>query len=527
MDDLALRVHGEDRDKFKAAIRRVRLPNGTFRTDVRVPLRPGRDRVLHLRGRRLESPNGDKRVEASVQDVTERWKTAKRIKYLSLHDSLTGLGNREYFYRDLRQQLERAGSDQASVAVLTVGLNDFGTITGTMGDTVAAELLREVGRRLVATVSPARLDEGPGASDALEGCVTRLGDAEFAVVVQLDTREDAASLADTILCCLDDAYWVGTEDIAINASIGISLWPDDAADVETLARNCHSALQQSRLGGHNQYQFYDGSRHREASRLLRMAILLRRAIENDELEVYYQPRVRPDTGAIVAVEALARWTNDELGPVEPSEFIPLAEEAGLVRPLGDWCLRVVAGDLARWRERGARDLRVAVNISQQQLTRGIVESILDATRGVDPSDLELEVTESALIERPDEALAVLNELGERGFRISLDDFGTGYSSLSYIRQLPIDAVKIDRSFIKELATSEDARSITWTIIMMCQALNLEAVAEGVETKAQQQVLIELGCDEAQGYLFGRPMSAAHLEKHLEKHDMIDAQLTVA
>ena len=527
VEDLTLRVHDDDREKFRAAIRRARAIDGTFRTDVRVPLRPGRDRVLHLRGRRRDARDGDARVEASVQDVTERWKTAKRIKYLSLHDSLTELGNREYFYRDLRRQLKRAGKRQRSVAVLTVGLNDFGRITGTMGDTVAAGLLREVARRLVDTLTPRELEGESAAGDAPRGCATRSGDAEFAVVVELCSREEAASLANAILNRLAAAFRIDEQDVAINASIGISLWPDDAADVETLTRNCQSALQQSRLAGPNQHRFYDGSRHREASRLLRMAVLLRQAIENEELEVHYQPLVRPDSGAIVAVEALSRWTSDELGEVEPSEFIPLAEEAGLVRQLGNWCFRVVARDLARWRDLGASDLRVAVNISQQQLTRGIVEGILDATRGVDPSDLELEVTESALIEHPKEALSVLNELGERGFRISLDDFGTGYSSLSYIRQLPIDAVKIDRSFIKELATSEDAHAITWTIIMMCQALGLEAVAEGVETKEQREVLIELGCNEAQGYLFGRPMPADRLERFLEKHDLIDAQLTVA
>jgi len=526
MEDLARRVHGDDREKFAAAIRRARLANGPFRTDVRVPLRPGRDRVLHLRGRRREGRDGCRRVEASVQDVTERWKTARRIRYLSLHDSLTGLGNREYFYRDLRRQIKRAGRAQSSVAVFTIGLNDFESITGAMGDAVAAELLREVAHRLVAVASSATLGGDAGATDLSRGCVTRLADADFAIVVEIGTREEAASLADTILCRLSDAFSVADEDIAVNASIGISLWPDDAADVETLTRNCHSALQQSRLGRHNQYRFYDGSRHREASRLLRMAVLLKRAIENDELEVHYQPRVRPDTGAIVAVEALARWSSDELGRVQPSEFIPLAEEAGLVLPLGNWCLRVVAGDLVRWRGLGAHDLRVAVNISRQQLTRGIVEGILHATSGVEPSDLELEVTESALIEHPDEALAVLNELGEHGFRISLDDFGTGYSSLSYIRQLPIDAVKIDRSFIKELATSEDAHAITWTIIMMCQALNLEAVAEGVETEAQRKVLIELGCDEAQGFLFGRPMPAHRLERFLRQHRIIETLLTV-
>lgn len=526
-EDLTLRVHGDDREKFEAAIRRARLASGTFRTDVRVPLRPGRDRVLHLRGRRREDRGGGGCIEASVQDVTERWKTARRIRYLSLHDPLTGLGNREYFYRDLRHQIKHAGRAQSSVAVLTVGLNDFESITGAMGDAIAADLLREVGRRLATIASPAPSHGGPAAGDAPRGCVTRLADAEFAVVVGLGTREEAESLADAILCRLADPFSIADDDVAINTSIGISLWPDDAADVETLTRNCRSALQQSKLAGHNQYRFYDGSRHREASRLLRMAVLLKRAIERDELEAYYQPRVRPDTGAIVAVEALARWTSDELGPVEPGEFIPLAEEAGLVCALGDWCLRVVARDLARWRELGARNLRVAVNISRQQLTRGIVEGILHATRGVEPSHLELEVTESALIEHPDEALAVLNELGEHGFRISLDDFGTGYSSLSYIRQLPIHAVKIDRSFIKELATSEDAHAITWTIIMMCQALNLEAVAEGVETRAQRDVLIELGCNEAQGFLFGRPMPASRLERFLRKHQIIDTQLTVA
>jgi diguanylate cyclase (GGDEF)-like protein len=527
IDDLARRVHGDDRDKFQAAIRRARAVDGSFRTDVRVPLRPGRDRVLHLRGRRRDGREGDARVEASVQDVTERWKTVKRIKYLSLHDSLTGLGNREYFYRDLRRQIKRAGQSQQSVAVLTVGLNDFGSITGAMGDTVAAGLLREVARRLVASTTTSREEEESTTDDVPRDCTTRVGDAEFAVVVELDSREEAACLAQTILSRLAEPLRIGEVDVAINASIGVSLWPDDAADVETLTRNCQSALQQSRMAAHNQYRFYDGSRHREASRLLRMAVLLRRAIENEELEVHYQPRVRPGSGAIVAVEALSRWRSDELGEVEPSEFIPRAEEAGLIRQLGDWCLRVVARDLARWRELGARDLRVAVNISRQQLSRGIVEGILDATQGVDPSDLELEVTESALIAHPKEALSVLNELGELGFRISLDDFGTGYSSLSYIRQLPIDAVKIDQSFIKELATSEDAHAITWTIIMMCQALGLEAVAEGVETKEQRDVLIELGCDEAQGYLFSRPMPADRLERFLAKHDLMSVQLTVA
>ncbi|MFQ5704184.1 MAG: putative bifunctional diguanylate cyclase/phosphodiesterase [Gemmatimonadales bacterium] len=258
-----------------------------------------------------------------------------------------------------------------------------------------------------------------------------------------------------------------------------------------------------------------------------MTNLLRRAIENGELELHYQPRVRPKSAAIVSVEALSRWSSEELGDVSPSEFIPLAEESGLVQGLGDWCLRVASRDLAHWQELGAQDLGVSVNLSCQQLGRGTGKQILNATRDVDPTSLELEVTESTVIGQPREALGVLARLGEHGFRISLDDFGTGYSSLSYIRKLPIDAVKIDRSFIGELATNEDAVPITWAVIMMCQSLNLESVAEGVETKEQRQRLIDLGCDEVQGFLFARPMPAAQLEQFFEERCVINSRLTVA
>jgi diguanylate cyclase (GGDEF)-like protein len=497
-----------------------------FRTDVRIPLHAGRNRVLQLRGRQQDDPQGAARIEASVQDVTERWKTARRIRYLSLHDSLTGLGNREYFLQHLRGQLKHAETTGASLAVMAIGVHDLASITGTMGHSVADDLLCEMGRRVADELSPTVSGRAPSA-DGLEGMAMRLGGAELGTVVNVRTRNEAASWAKRILHRLSEGYRLGDEDITVSTSVGISLWPDDGGEVEALVRNCHAALQQAKLAGCDRYQFYRGAMHKEAARRLRMANRLRRAIEQDELDVYYQPRVRPASATVVAVEALARWNSDEFGQVPPSEFIPLAEDAGLVQQLGNWCLRAASNDLARWRELGASDLRVAVNISRLQLARGIVKDILKATSAVDPTALELEVTESALIENPEEALAVLTELGEYGFRISLDDFGTGYSSLSYIRQLPIDAVKIDRSFISELATSEDAHSITWAIIMMCQALNLEAVAEGVETKAQRRKLIDLGCDEAQGFLFAHPMSAARLEQFLEKNDIFGSERTVA
>ncbi len=521
-EDVVLCVHQEDRDRLRSALRRER---GKFHLDVRVPLRPGRDRILHLRGQRNSEADGRQRVEASVQDVTLRWKTAKKIKYLSLHDTLTGLGNREYYVQHLRRRM-KCLPDGSSLAVFTIGVNDFVNITGTVGHTLVDEMMREVSRRLVDVLSAETCAAQAGQESARDSAV-RLGNAEFGAVVQVESRSEAAALAELILERLSQAHVVEGEEIAIDASIGICLWPHDADDIETLVRNGHAALERVRLIGRTRYQFYHGSMHREASRRMRMANLLRHAIENGELEVYYQPRVRPDSGTIVAVEALARWNSPELGEVQPSEFIPLAEESGLVQQLGDWSLRVAARDLAGWRELGATNLRVAVNISGHQLEPGLVRDVLEATSAVDTSGIELEVTESAVIDDPDEALAVLNELGRHGFRISLDDFGTGYSSLSYVRQLPIDAVKIDRSFIRELATSDEARSITWAIVMMCQALNLEAVAEGVETSSQRRHLIEMGCDEVQGYLFARPMPAPTLAKLLHKRGVLRFLRTVA
>jgi diguanylate cyclase (GGDEF)-like protein len=519
VDDLLERVHVDDRGELVAGLARVQAPSGAFRADVRVPLRNGSDRILHLRGQHRPSGNQTGRVEASAQDVTERWNSARQIQYLSLHDSVTGLGNRQYLLERLGVQLKQAARDDAAVAVLLIGLDGFASVEGALGHQVGDELLCEVARRLVATLGVPRRQDRRRRRDPSSYSAVRFGNDEFAAVDTVMNRDEAALLAGSVARALEEPYVIHDHEVSLAVSIGISLFPDDASTVDSLVRYGKTALQAGRSIP-DPYHFYDEAMHERQARRLRVVSLLRRAIEGDELEMHYQPRVRPESGRIVGAEALARWTHGDLGPIPPAEFIPIAEDVGLIQLLGDWCLQAAVRDLLKWRSLGLTDLRVSVNVSPQQLLPGLVERVLELTTEVDPTWLEFEVTESAVIRDPEKALGLLGQLSDHGFRIALDDFGTGYSSLSYVRQLPLDAVKIDRSFIQDLATNEEALSITGAVIMMCEAMNLESIGEGVETEEQRQRLVDLGCNEVQGFLFARPMPATELGNLLSDQGVV-------
>jgi len=521
VDDLGARVHAEDRGQFEAALQRARQPKGSFRTEVRIQMRNGRYRVLDIRGQRREAASGSSRVEASVQDVTERWNYARQIQYLSLHDSVTGLGNREYLIERLGVQLKQAERDGTAVALLFLGLEGVSSVGGALGHQVGDALLSEVAERLVATLGVPRHHDRRKRRDSSSYAAVRLSSSEFAVVDQVMGREEAAALARSVREALEEPYLVDDHDISLTVSIGISLFPDDADTVDALVRYGTTALEAGRAHS-DPYHFYDEAMEERQARRLSVASRLRRAIECEELVTHYQPRVHPESGLIVAVEALTRWTHEDLGAVTPDEFVPIAEDAGLIHQLGDWCLRAAVQDLLRWQSLGWTDLRVSVNVSPQQLQSGLVERVLDVTSQVDPTSLEFEVTESAVIRNPEEALQILGRMADHGFRIALDDFGTGHSSLSLVRQLPLHAIKIDRSFIQDLSTNENARSITQAVISMCQAMSLDSVGEGVETEDQCRRLIDLGCDELQGFYFSRAVPAADLERMLEEQRTAEA-----
>ncbi len=511
IDDLVRRIHPDDRARFIEDLERARESRGAFRSDVRIPIRQGEDRVLHLRGQRRSSADGVSRVEASAQDVSERWHSARQVEYLSLHDSVTGLGNRQYLQERFLVQLKRAAHDDTTLAVFVLALDGFAAVEGTMGHRVGDELLCEVARRIMARLAvPRRHDRRRRRSPDAYTAV-RFGQDEFVAVDVVTSREEAAALAESLVAAVEEMYVVDGQEILLGATVGVSLFPDDSTSADELLQDGKSALQTARAAS-QRYRFYEEAMHERQSRRMGVASRLRRAIEREELEMYYQPRVWPECGTLVGVEALVRWRDESLGVVSPAEFIPIAEEVGLVRDLGDWCLRKSMADLRRWRSMGVTDLRVSVNVSPKQLSRSFVDRVRETTAELDPGTVEFEVTETAVIRNPNEAIGLLRALAESGYRISLDDFGTGYSSMSHVHQMPLHAVKIDRSFIRGLARRAGARSITEAVVRMCQAMQLEAVAEGVETEPQRRRLVELGCDEAQGFLFGRPMSAASLEE---------------
>jgi len=363
-----------------------------------------------------------------------------------------------------------------------------------------------VARRLTDEV--AGLPRRRHGDEELTSVVVRLGDDGFGVILDgIGDERGAAPIVQNLLSCVAQPYSIDGEQVSITASIGIALLPDEADDPDTLIRNGDNALHQSRQRGPGRYRFFDQSMHADASRRLRVSNLLRRAIDLRALELHYQPRVRPESREVLGFEALARWTDPELGKVSPEEFIPIAESTGSIAELSDWCIETAAHQLQEWHALGFDDLSISVNLARLNLNSRLVNRVLSVTENLDRAKFELEVTESLLIEEGDEAIGVLAELRKHGFRIALDDFGTGYSSLSYLQGLPLDAVKIDRSFIRRIARDSDAAALTGSMLSMCHALSLHTVVEGVQTKAQCEVLLKLGCDEAQGFLFGKPMRA--------------------
>jgi diguanylate cyclase (GGDEF)-like protein len=498
LEALLTRVLPDDRDALAAALDDARRRGRAFQLDVRVPATDGTDRIIHFRGHARGTVNA--RLEGSIQDVTRAREAEEQIRYLSMHDALTGLGNREWVLQRVGTRLnDRDGEPGLTVAVIGVG--DLRSVIDTFGHASGDQVLLDVARRLVGGLRDEPREPGVG-----RDLVARLGDDRFLVLFDGISDDELASAAVRRLqTLLRRPFPIGDDEVALTPSFGVARWPEDAENADTLIRNAETALGQALREDPGESRFFHGSMHEDASRRLRIANLLRRAIDAGSLELHYQPRVRPDTGALAGVEALARWTDPELGPVSPGEFIPIAEATGSIHALGAWCIREAAQQMKRWHASGFEWLSVSVNLSQHQLEPGLVAMLLEATEGLDRSRFELEVTESALIEEGDAAIETLTMLRGHGFQIALDDFGTGYSSLSYLQGLPIDTVKVDRSFIRDIAVDEDAAALTGSVLAMCRALRLHTVVEGVETGEQLATLLTLGATEVQGFLFARPL----------------------
>ncbi|WLI90610.1 EAL domain-containing protein [Massilia sp. R2A-15] len=434
---------------------------------------------------------------AVFSDITKVKESQDKLDHLAHHDPLTALPNRLLFHDRLQHALLRAGRDEEQLAILFIDLDRFKNVNDTLGHHVGDELLQQVARALTE-----QLREG----DTL----ARLGGDEFIVLLEnVESQASAGHVAEKLVAMFEQPFMVSDYELFVTGSVGISVYPNDATDLNMLIRNADVAMYQAKARGRNGYQFYAPSMTGEGVERLRLETMLRRSIEKNEIFLNYQPQVEIDSGRLIGVEALVRWDNPELGLVAPARFIPLAEDTGFINQLGKWVLYEACRQMIRWQEAGLYVPKIAVNLSVKQFERGsivgMVADILKET-GLAPHRLQLEVTESVIMNTGD-ALVFINDLHAIGVGLAIDDFGTGYSSLAYLKQMPVQTLKIDRSFIKDISTDANDEAIAIAIIQLGKSLHLSVIAEGVETAAQAAFLLRHGCNLAQGYMYSHPEPA--------------------
>jgi diguanylate cyclase (GGDEF)-like protein len=429
------------------------------------------------------------------KEIFERMQAEQRIWHVAHHDALTGLPNRTLLHDRLEQALAQASRDDHRVGVVFIDLDRFKSINDTLGHAIGDELLRGVAERLNGVVR---------AVDT----VSRLGGDEFIIVLrQIAGPDDAVLVAEKIINALATPLSVQGHDLRVTPSIGISIFPDDGVGALQLMKNADTAMYHAKARGRNNFQFFAPRMNEEATRFFHLEQQLRRALDAGQLLLHYQPMVDMRERAVCGMEALVRWQHSEQGLMSPGVFIPVAEETGLIVPLGEWVLGEALRQNRRWQEAGFLPVPVAVNLSPRQFRqKGLVDIVrrMLADTGQPARLLELEITESSLMQDIDEAMVKLRQLSAMGVRLVIDDFGTGYSSLNYLKRLPVNKLKIDRSFVRDLGVDWDDGAIVSVIVGLAQALNLETVAEGVETGVQFDMLRNYGCDCFQGYLFSRP-----------------------
>jgi diguanylate cyclase (GGDEF)-like protein len=448
------------------------------------------------------------------QEVLQHQLAAERAEYLAYYDSLTALPNRSMFSKLLQQAISLARRNGTQLAVLFVDLDRFKNINDTLGHEAGDLLLQEVGKRLQGCLRE---------SDT----VARLGGDEFvALLPALRDAADVEVIAHKILAATSKSFVVHGQEFRVTASVGVSTYPKDGEDEQSLMKNADIAMYQAKEEGKNNFQFYSSQMNTNSFERLALESSLRRALDRDEFQLHYQPKIDARSDGIVGMEALLRWQHPELGMVAPTKFIPVAEETGLIVSIGKWVLKTACTQNVAWQKKGLPHLNMAVNLSRRQFSdEGLlrdVTSILKDT-GMSPALLELEITESTLMHDVDNAVCTLKAFKEMGVRIAIDDFGTGYSSLSNLMQFPVDTIKIDGSFIRDLSSQPENRGIAEAIIAMGRTLSLTVIAEGVETKAQVDFLRERACDEFQGFYFSKAVTAGKFAELLEAQMKMTAE----
>lgn len=441
--------------------------------------------------------NGTHLLFSIIHDITERHKVEEKLDFLAHHDPLTELPNKIYFNEKLERLLKANKTEKSGFALLLVGLDHFKNINDILSHQAGDELLQKISVKLSHLL---RSDE----------TIAKLGGDEYIILLENIKNDRIQTIANRVLRNLAKPFRIRNQDIFITASIGISVYPEDGDNAETLIKNADAAMYEAKASGRNCYQFYREELMEIARERLLIEAYLRKAIDLNEFTIHYQPQVHIPSGNLTGAEALLRWNNEKLGSISPLSFIPIAEEIGLIGQIGEWVLKTACLQFIHWQKQGLNIPQIAVNLSMKQLEKGnfveTVQKIISET-GIDPNCLELEITESVIMKRTDYVISTLEGLRNLGIKLSIDDFGTGYSSLSYLSNLPVQKLKIDKSFVKEMGINQSNEAIVKAIIGIARSMGLAIIAEGVETSHQASCLITEGCLEAQGFLYNKPLSS--------------------
>ena len=498
-DKLLESLHPEDRPKFSDALAQCLNGTGNLDIEYRVAWADGSFRWLRTKGDALLGLDGDPiKVLWVTDDVSQRKDMDARVRFLAHHDLLTGLPNRTLFQDRLQQALAAAKRMQSRVALLFIDLDRFKHVNDSFGHRIGDILLQTVAARLRKCVRET------------DTVCRHAGDEYLIVLSALRDPAEAAMVAKKVLAIFDEVFLLESHEVHMSASVGISVYPDDGQTMEDLIRNADAAMYHSKKGGHNRFEFFTPELSAPVAERLVLANQLRRAIEDQHLVLHYQPQFDTATNRLIGAEALVRWNHADRGLLFPDSFIALAEESDIIHLIGEWVLNEACRQIAEWQGRNLKVVPISINFSAFQFRRSsLAQGVADAfsRHGVKAHQLEIELTENAIMQDPKETAKTLDQLHEMGVSLSIDDFGTGYSSLNYLKRFPIDKLKIDRNFIEDLPHDLNDSAIVHAIINLAKSLRMTVIAEGVETKAQLDFLRALSCDGYQGYFGGRPLDA--------------------
>ena len=521
-DSMLQRVSQDDRQVVIDAVDRARRKQRGF--SIEYQIRGPGERLLTVRQEAeflASGANGSGRLIGTMQDISERRSAESRIKQLAYYDAVTGLPNRALLAKELRQKVADAKQMQQGLAVISLELDNFQPINDTFGYNKANQVLRDVaewlGGSLARHTEVGEDQDGHGRSS-----IAHLGGEQFVILLMdISSAEEVVVIAGRLREVVSRPFQMGENEIRLSCSLGISLFPEDGKAADTLLKHSGTALYSAKRAGGNRNKFFKAAMNTRAVERLSMESDLRKAFQRHQFVLYFQPKVAVADGQVVGMEAMLRWQKSDGEIVYPGRFIPIAEDIGMIGDLGEYTLQMACDQLMAWRARGLPPLQIAVNVSAMQFRqKDLLTRFADLIKNahVDPRLLAVEITESILMTNMESVIETMNGLKALGIDISIDDFGTGYSSLSYLRRLPIDVLKVDQSFIRDVTTDNDAAAIVEAIIAMAHSLRLKVIAEGVEHQSQQRFLERFGCDEMQGFYFSQPLPADEFVAWLRKYD---------